>query len=89
MELQIPGLDLIQRQIQELKEMVSVLNPMEKEDKYIPKTKMFEAFDLSGSTLRNREQDGSLTVYKIGVRTYYKLSEIHAMMEKSRVNHKE
>ena len=86
MELQIPGLDSIQNQLDELKDMINVLNPMTTEDKYIPKTKMFETFDLSGSTLRNREQDGSLTIYKIGVRTYYKLSEIHAMLEKTRVN---
>lgn len=83
MELQIPGLDLIQKQLEDLKEMVSVLNPSNTEDKYIPKTRMFEEFDLSTSTLRNRETDGSLTPYKIGVRTYYKLSDIHALLEKS------
>ncbi len=82
--LQIPGLDTIQKEIQELKEMVSVLNPMNKEDKYIPKTKMFEMFDLSTSTLRNREQDDSLAVYKIGNRTYYKLKDIHRLLENSR-----
>lgn len=83
MELQIPGLEKIQKQLEELKTMVSVLNPESTGEKYLPKTKMFEQFDLSSSTLRNRETDGSLTPYKIGVRTYYKVSEIHALLEKS------
>ena len=89
MELQIPGLEQVQKELQELKEMVGNLNPMATEDKYIPKTKMFEMFDLSGSTLRNREQDGTLIVYKIGARTYYKLSDIHSMLENTKVNHGE
>ena len=86
MELQIPGLNLILEELQELKEMVKVLDPMETEDKYIPKTRMPEMFDLSYSTLRNRELDGSLTIYKIGVRSYYKLSDIHSMLEGTKVN---
>lgn len=89
MELQIPGLNLVLQELQDLKEMVKVLDPMVTEEKYIPKTRMSEMFDLSNSTLRNREMDGSLTMYKIGVRTYYKLSDIHSMLENTKVNHGE
>jgi len=84
MELQIPGLDIIQQELADLKEMISVLNPSNKEEKYIPKTRMMAEFDLSQSTLRNREQDGSLIRYKIGNRSYYKMSDIHKLLESSK-----
>ena len=83
MELQIPGLEQVQNDIKELKAMVTALNPMNSEDKFIPRTKTLEEFDLSQSTVRNREQDGSLTPYKIGNRTYYKMSNIHSLLERS------
>ena len=70
----------IKQELQEIKEMILVIHPST-EEKYIPKTRMMTEFDLSQSTLRNREQDGSLIKYKIGNRSYYKMSQVEELLE--------
>lgn len=86
MEIQRLGIEQMQEQtLEQLKNLTKIVESLQGNDKdrIIPKTRMQDEFDISGSSCVNYEKEGIFKPLKLGARVYYRYSDIlNALVEK-------